>query len=303
MLDSLLRALAVPPDEIPVGEDARAALLRTVLDGRRALILLDDAASPRQVRPILPGSPGCVVVVTSRGKLSGLVARDGAVPIPLAPLPAAEAMALLRQTIGAQRVDAAPEAAAEITRVCGGLPLALRIAADRAASMQLTELASQLTRERDRLEVLATDDADTAVRAAFSQSYRWLDAAAARAFRLLGLHPGPELSRPAAAALTGQTTARARPALDTLTSAHLLEEASGDRLRMHGLLAVYARRGAKRRTECSPGTCTRRMPPAASFSRKSPASRSSRPRRTATRSRSLTTSARSAGARPNGSTS
>lgn len=240
VLDVLLRGLGVPPGEIGSGEESRAALLRTTLAGRRVLMLLDDAASPRQVRPMLPGSPGCAVLVTSRGRLSGLVARDGAVPVPLAPLAAAQAIDLLRQTIGRARVDAAPVAAAQVARVCGGIPLALRIAADRAASMPLAALASQLTDERGRLEILATDDEDTAVRAAFSQSYRYLDAEAARTFRLLGLNRGPDISRTAAAALAGTSVHCVGQALGTLTGAHLVEEAAGGRLRMHGLLAVFA---------------------------------------------------------------
>lgn len=222
VLQGFLRALPVPADAIPAGDDERAALLRTSLDRKRALIILDNAASPQQVRPLLPGSAGCAVVVTSRSRLSGLVARDGATRITLAPLPDVEAVALLRETVGSKRVEAEPEAVDEVVRLCGGLPLALRIAADHAAgsgSLQLAKLAGQLTDERNRLQVLTTDDDDddTAVRAAFSWSYRGLPAEAARAFRLLGLHPGAECSLPAAAALVGPMS---RPWHSTTSARH-----------------------------------------------------------------------------------
>jgi tetratricopeptide (TPR) repeat protein len=248
VLQGFLRALLVPADAIPAGDDERAALLRTSLDRKRALIILDNAASPQQVRPLLPGSAGCAVVVTSRSRLSGLVARDGATRITLAPLPDVEAVALLRETVGSKRVEAEPDAVDKVVRLCGGLPLALRIAADHAAgsgSLQLAELAGQLTDERNRLQVLTTDDDDTAVRAAFSWSYRGLPAEAARAFRLLGLHPGAECSLPAAAALVGLAVSGTRRVLGTLTGAHLVEEVAADRYRLHDLLAVYAAERAR----------------------------------------------------------
>jgi len=245
-LDGLLRALDVPFERIPAEQDAQAALLRTLLNGRRMLLMLDNASSADQVRPLLPGSPGCLVIVTSRSQLSGLVARDDGRRITLGMLPPREAIALLRAIIGAGRVDAEPDAAAELAGRCAYLPLALRIAAEQATARPqatLAELASELMAGQDRLDALATpdDDETTAVRAVFSWSYRQLRPPAARAFRLLGLHPGPDISIPAAAALTGATSAPViRRLLATLTSAHLLEQPMPDRYRFHDLLRDYA---------------------------------------------------------------
>lgn len=242
VLDGFLRALAVPPVDIPPGDDARAALLRSRLDGRSVLIMLDNAASARQIRPLLPGSAGCLVLVTSRSRLSGLAVRDGAVRVEVGPLPGKEAAALLRDILG-PRVDADPAAVADVARLCGGLPLALRIAADHAATgpgLPLADLAANLTNEHDRLHLLETDDDDTAVRAAFSWSYRGLPADVARMFRLAGLHPGRELPVQAAAALAGTPVAQARRLLSLLAAAHLVEESGAGRFRLHDLLAAYA---------------------------------------------------------------
>lgn len=241
VLAEFLRALSIRPDEVPRGLAARAALFRTTVQGVKALVVLDNAASARQVRPLLPGAPGSLVLVTSRSRLSGLAARDGALHLALGPLQEAEAIALLRQTVDPSRVAAEPGPAADVSRLCGGLPLALRIAAERAAAdpaMSLSALAAQLSTER--LRVLTTDDNDTAVRAAFSWSYRGLVPPAARMFRLLGLHPGREFSVPAAAAVAGTGVSRARRLLVTLASSHLAEKAGQDRFRLHDLLAVYA---------------------------------------------------------------
>ena len=205
--------------------------------------MLDNAASPDQVRPLLPGSPTCVVVVTSRNQLSGLVARDGAHRLTLDVLPPEDAVTLLRCAIGPDRVDTEPEAAAEVARHCDCLPLALRIAAERAAArshLKLTDLAEELAVEHDRLDVLTADDDEaTEVRTVFSWSYRTLAPEAARVFRLLGLHPGPDFGV-SSAALTGNTVASVRRQLTALTSAHLLTETGRDRYQFHDLLRAYA---------------------------------------------------------------
>ena len=194
-LAGLLPALGVRTDQVPADLDRAAALYRTALADRRMLVVLDDARSAEQVRPLLPGSPGSVVIVTSRYGLGGLVARDGAVHVALDPLTAPEADALLGRMLGRRRVDAEPEATGELARLCGLLPLALRIAAanltlhpEQSIAAQVAELAMD-----DRLGRLRVDgDDEHAVRAAFDLSYAALPTPAARLFRLLGLVPGPE---------------------------------------------------------------------------------------------------------------
>ncbi|MGQ0773361.1 MAG: ATP-binding protein [Pseudonocardiales bacterium] len=243
-LDGFLHALDVPAERIPAPLEEREGLYRSLLDRRRVLVVLDNADSTEQVRPLLPGSPGCLVVVTSRSRLAGLNARDGAQPVSLGPLPLAEAILLLRQIIGAARVEAESGVAVELAQQCGCLPLALRIAAERVTShphLTLADLAGELTDERDRLDALVVDDDEaTAVRSVFFWSYRALSAETARLFRLLGLHAGPDISIPAAAALAGTTLSRTRRLLHILTGVHLLEEIGRDRFRCHDLLRVYA---------------------------------------------------------------
>ena len=242
-LAGFLRALGVPGQDIPPGQDERGARYRSLLAGRRMLIVLDNASQAEQVRPLLPGTPGCAVLVTSRDSLAGLVARDGAARIDLDLLPLDEAVALLRELIG-ERADTDPEAAAALAGYCCRLPLALRVAAELAAgrpNVQLVGLVAELADQQRRLDQLdAAGDRRTAVRAVFSWSYQHLDADAARAFRLLGLHPGPEFGRWAAAALTGATPDQAREVLARLARAHLIEPASSDRYCMHDLLRAYA---------------------------------------------------------------
>ena len=184
------------------------------------------------------------MVITSRDSLAGLVARDGAVRLDLDLLPPAEAVSLLRALIGA-RADAEPEAARALADRCCRLPLALRVAAELAAArpaVPLAHLADELADQQRRLDLLtAGGDPRTAVRAVFSWSYRYLDADAARAFRLAALHPGPDLDRYAAAALTGGTLDHARRVLDALARAHLVQPAGPGRYAMHDLLRAYAR--------------------------------------------------------------
>ncbi len=244
-LGHLLRGMAVAAQRIPGDVDDQAAMLRTLLARRRMLLLLDNAATARQVRPLLPGSPHCLVLVTSRNDLAGLVARDGAHRIQLDVLSAGKSVALLTHVLGTQRVAAEPGAAAELARLCGGLPLALRIAAERAAGhprrVTLAELAAELAVENRCLDALAAgEDEETAVRDVISWSYRALAPQSARMFRLLGLHAGPELSTSAAAALANSTTARVRPLLTTLVRGNLLAEVAPDRYRLHELLRIYA---------------------------------------------------------------
>jgi DNA-binding SARP family transcriptional activator/Tfp pilus assembly protein PilF len=243
-LAGFLRALGVAGQDIPPEEDERAARYRSLLAGRRMLVILDNAREAEQVRPLLAGTPPCAVVVTSRDSLAGLVARDGAARLDLDLLPPEEAVALLRALIGA-RVDADPGAAATLAERCCRLPLALRVTAELAAArpdVRLAELAGELADQQRRLDLLeAGGDRRTAVRAVFSWSYRHLDSGAARAFRLAGLHPGPDLDTYAAAALTGSTAERAGGGLDVLARAHLIQPAGPGRYGMHDLLRAYAR--------------------------------------------------------------
>ena len=243
-LAGFLRALGVPGPDIPAQTEQRAARYRGLLSGRRVLIILDNACGAGQVRPLLPAAPGCVTLVTSRDTLAGLVARDGAQRVDLDLLPMADALGLLRALIGS-RVDAAPGAAAELAARCSRLPLALRVAAEIAAlypARALADLASELEDQQQRLDVLDTgQDEDTAVRAVFSWSYRHLDVRTARAFRLAGLHQGPDLDRYAAAALLGITAARAGRLLDVLARGYLIQPTRAGRYAMHDLLRGYAR--------------------------------------------------------------
>jgi DNA-binding SARP family transcriptional activator/tetratricopeptide (TPR) repeat protein len=244
VLDGFLRVLGVPPESIPSSLEERSALFRTQLDRLRMLVVLDNAATSEQVRWLLPASGGCLVVITSRSNLSGLATRHGAERVPVDVLPPEDALALLRLVLGPERVAAESNEAAELTRLCGGLPLALRLAAERASNhphLTLADLRRQLNDEYERLDLLAADDdATTAVRAAFSWSYRALPPPAARLFRLLGLHPGPEMCRSVIDALGCVSVSQSRRLLDTLTGLHLVQEVATDRYRLHDLLRVYA---------------------------------------------------------------
>jgi len=243
-LAGFLRSLGVPGEDTPQEEDERAARYRSLLAGKRVLIVLDNAVSARQVRPLLPGSSSCAVLITSRDSLTGLVARDGAERLDLDMLPLADALALLRALIGGQ-VDDDPGAAAELAGQCCRLPLALRVAAELAAApaaLPLARLVGELADEQKRLDLLdAGGDPQTAVRAVFSWSYRHLDDATARAFRLLGLHPGRDFEAYSAAALTGAGLQVTRRILDALSRAHLIQPAGPIRYGMHDLLRAYAR--------------------------------------------------------------
>ncbi len=237
------RALGADPSQLPADPDELAAMYRSQLSGRRVLVVLDNAASAEQVRPLLPGTAGCLALVTSRNRLSGLVALDGAQRLTLDMLPPGEAIALIARTAGDERAAADPAATRRLAELCGRLPLALRITADRAAAhphLSMADLADELATERDRLDVLATDEQTSQVRAVFSWSYRALPPAPARAFRLLGLHPGQDISAAAAAALLDAPVPETRQLLRTLTGGHLLEETGRDRYQFHDLVRVYA---------------------------------------------------------------
>ena len=243
-LEGFLRALGALPEQIPLGIEAKTALFRTLTAGRRILVVLDNASSAEQVRPLVPGTPGCLVLVTSRSRLSGLVARDGARRITLGVLSREESLALLAAVLGSDRVSGDLSGARELAQQCAFLPLALRIAADYAAIRpyrRLMDLAAELAVGNERLDALSTpDDEVTSVRPVFSWSYQALQPSAARAFRLLGLHSGPDISLPAAAVLLGVPAGNARNLLDTLLGAHLLEKDKADRYRFHDLLRDYA---------------------------------------------------------------
>lgn len=241
-LARFLRALGVSHSEIPSDVDEAGALYRSRLAGRRFLVLLDNAHTHEQVRPLLPGSPGCLAIVTSRDQLAGLVARDGATVLRLDPLSGEEAGALLPHLLGPDRIAAEPAAAVELARLCGNLPLALRIAAANLSAHPHTTIAAYTERLRtDRLGALAVPgDGSVSIRAALDPSYAALPADARRLFRLLGLHPGPDLTAPAAAALAGTDDATAQRLLDRLVAAHLVQEHAERRYSLPDLLRSYA---------------------------------------------------------------
>ncbi|MGC0401015.1 DNA-binding SARP family transcriptional activator/Tfp pilus assembly protein PilF [Streptomyces sp. SAI-126] len=241
---AFLGALGVPPMRIPAGLDAQTALYRSMLARRRMLVLLDNARDTEQVRPLLPGSPGCLVIVTGRNQLTGLVAAEGAHPLTLDQLTPAEAHDLLTRRLGTARPAAEPQAADEIITRCARLPLALAIVAAHAVAhpdFPLSAIAEELRDSHGSLDAFAGgDDITTDVRAVFSWSYKAVSAPATRLFRLLGMHSGPDISAPAAAALAGLPLREARGLLVELTRAHLLTEYFPGRYTLHDLLRVYA---------------------------------------------------------------
>ena len=238
-----LGALGVPPARIPASAEAQAALYRTVLASRRVLIVLDNARDADQVRPLLPGASGCFVLVTSRARLVSLAASEGAHLLTLDLPSLSEARELLSRRLGADLVAAEPEAADELIRLCARLPLALGIVAARAAAspgVRLAALAAELADTTGRLDVLDAGTPASGVRAAFSWSYRELSDAAARLFRLLGVHPGPDISAAAAASLVGLPRSAARSALRELAQAGLIVEHAPGRFAVHDLVRIYA---------------------------------------------------------------
>ena len=243
-LAGFLRALGVPGTDIPADLAERAALYRTLLSGRRVLVLLDNAADTEQVRPLLPSEASCQVVVTSRNSLAGLVARHGAHRIDLDGLSEPDALALLRALVGDDRVNAEPDAASELVRRCARLPLALRITAERAVAQPVAtvrDLADELADEERLLDVLdAGGDPRTAIRAVFSWSTRHLKDKARNGFRALGVHPGRGFDAAALAALLDTDEAAARAVLTELVAAHLVQVTAADRYGMHDLVHAWA---------------------------------------------------------------
>jgi tetratricopeptide (TPR) repeat protein len=244
VIDGFLRALGATQERIPVGLDAQVGLYRSLLAGRQMLIVLDNANAPEQVRLLLPGSSGCMVLITSRACLTGLLVGEAATRVEVDLMSPHEAIALVTRIVGPQRAEAEPHAVAELTRACARLPLALRIAASRITAhphLTLAEILAELTDDDQRLDALsASADAATAMRAVFDRSYRDLSDESARMFRLFGLHRGPNMIVHAAAALAGVPVAHARRLLDRLVSVHLLQGIGGGRYRCHDLLRVYA---------------------------------------------------------------
>ncbi|GAA0903907.1 AfsR/SARP family transcriptional regulator [Virgisporangium aurantiacum] len=240
--ETLLRGLHLHSEVIPSGVDERAALLRSTLAGRRVLMLLDNARDAAQVRHLLPGADS-LVIVTSRNQLRGLAVRDGAHRVTLAPLPSRDGLALLAAAYGPDRVTAERAAAARLVELCGGLPLALAILAERAQRAGgLTGVVQALDDERMRHEVFQGGDGDpyNDLWVALSWSYRTLTADAASVFRKLGLHPAEEISLDAAAALAGMSVRRAQAALDQLVATHLVRQRLPQRYELHDLVRWYA---------------------------------------------------------------
>jgi DNA-binding SARP family transcriptional activator len=246
-LARFLRALDVPAEKVPLDEDEAASLYRSCLVGKRMLVLLDDACHPDQVRPLLPGWPGCLVLVTSRDQLVGLTARDGAVRLSLDVLTPAEAEELLAAVLGPDRVRAEPGPVAELARLCGYLPLALRIAAANLTALPRRPVADYVALLRaDRWRALEVGgDRHAAVRATFDLSYQALPAEARRLFRLLGLAPGPDVTVAAAAALGGMSPAAAGTLLSQVAGAHLIGEHAPGRYDCHDLIRLYATEQAR----------------------------------------------------------
>lgn len=243
---AFLDAMGIPAGQIPAGLDAQAALYRSVLADKQVLVLLDNARDEEQVRPLLPGGAACMTLITSRRRLPGLV-TEGATSILLDMLGTDDAKHLLASRIGAARVNAEVDAVDQIISMCGGLPLGLSILAARAAvrpGFTVGALATELRTTRNRLDALETGDPATTLRAAFSCSYHNLSPDEARMFRLLGVHPGPDISAPAAASLAGVALPVAGKLLRGLATASLISEVSPGRFTLHDLLRAYAREQA-----------------------------------------------------------
>lgn len=243
VLARFLRGLGVPAGQVPEDAEERAALYRSTLAARRVLVLLDNAADAAQIRPLLPGSGGCAVLVTSRGSLPGL---DGAHRHTIGVLPPAQARELFIRIVGHAAADEDPQAVDAVLSVCSGLPLALRIAAERVACQPgstVRDLAAELGDEHRLLDALEVED--RAVRASFTSSYQNLPPDQARIFRLLSLNEGPDISLAAAAALCGEPAAVVAKAVTALTRIHLVQSAGPHRYALHDLLRVFARERAR----------------------------------------------------------
>ncbi|MGW0335642.1 ATP-binding protein [Streptomyces sp. NPDC003011] len=241
-LHGFLQALGVTPAAVPADTAVASGLLRTLLAGRRVLLVLDNARSADQVRPLLPTAPGSVAVVTSRNRLDGLVVREGAQRIALDVLPRHDARTLLERQMGAERLALEPHEADELVDLCARLPLALSVAAARTAAAPAGSVGAwvrELRRSRAPLDLFGVHDADVDLRTVFHGSYALLPPPAARLFRLLGCHPGPEIDATACAGLIGATEPPTA-LLDTLTAAHLVRQHTPGRYTLHDLLRLYA---------------------------------------------------------------
>ncbi|MGW0701700.1 ATP-binding protein [Streptomyces sp. NPDC002867] len=238
VLHGLLSALGAPVDRVPSDLNAMSALFRSLLDGKRVLLVADNAGSAEQVRPLLPSTPGCFTIVTSRNRLGSLTAVDGATPVPVRPLDTLQAVELFRRLSGHRDTDGATR----LVLGCGRLPLTVRIAAQQAGSgTSLRELIEEVTGDGRRLEALSTLDEGIGVRTVFSWSYQQLSPATARAFRLLALHAGPDFSVSTAAALTALPENETLRVLRGLAAVNMLEVTGTRRYRYHDLLLDYAR--------------------------------------------------------------
>ncbi|TDC62021.1 tetratricopeptide repeat protein [Actinomadura sp. GC306] len=242
-LERFLRALGAAPERIPTDTDEQAALFRSMTTGRRLVVMLDNAVSAAQVRPLLPGAGASLVVVTSRHRLTGLV-MDGARFLDVGPLGEPGALELLEHLIGPDRLGAERDHARSLVELCGALPLAVCASGARLAARRRWPIAravAELGDEARRLAALRTGEGDISVSAVFNTSYLALDEEHAAAYRLLGVHPGPDLSVAAAAALIGTDEDRAAELLDGLVDASLLLEVPGDRYGFHDLVRLHAR--------------------------------------------------------------
>jgi tetratricopeptide (TPR) repeat protein/transcriptional regulator with XRE-family HTH domain len=238
-----LIAVGVPAQEIPSGDDDRAGLYRSVLAGRRVIVVLDNACDEAQVRPLLPASPGCLVIVTSRNQLGGLAVIEAAQLLTLDVMSERDASGLLAARLGAGRVAEEPDAVHELIALCARLPLALAIIAARAMTrpgLPLAALVRELSDVRGRLDALGVGEVTADLRAVFSWSDQRLSPATARVFRLIGLHPGPDITIPAVASLTGVELHQASAAVAELARAHLIAEQLPVRFSSHDLLRAYA---------------------------------------------------------------
>lgn len=242
VMAAFLRAMGVTPEHVPVQLAEQMTLFRTVTAGRRLLIVVDNAASVAQVRPFVPASVGCMVVVTSRLRLDGLYS-EGARSVEMDPLPQAQAVELLARAVGRPRVSDQQREVVELARLCGRMPIALRVAAARLASRprwSVARVVAELSDERSRLKRL-TADGDTVVTATFDWSYEALPEHVARLYRLMSAHPGPDFGSGVVAAVGQMTVEQAADGLQVLVDTSLLEELDSDRYRFHDLVRLHGR--------------------------------------------------------------
>ncbi len=261
-LIGFLRALAMTDSQIAADLETQAAQYRSLLAGRRVLVFLDNARSAEQVRPLLPGSAGCLVLVTSRHRLDDLVVTEGASALHVQTLPEESAENLLAAVLGRHRIEQEPEAVAELVAQCDRLPLALRIAGARLASRPrwtIQSLVDELRDEQHRLSALELPEAGRGIHAALAVSYRELPEGAARLLRRLGLHPGTDLDSYTAAALLDINVVSARTHLRTLAYANLLHESTPDRYSRHDLVRLFTHQLAAGESEVDTSVATNRL--------------------------------------------